>query len=381
MKARQPEQALVADLEHQGHPELARVRTSLAVGGYHLGHLDISQASELAGLSSEGFERMLADPHGATLARERPLVSVVVPVLDEQDNLGDLHAQLAEVLATVGTHEIIFVDDGSTDRSADIVLGLRAVDPCVKLVRLSRNFGHQAALSAGLDHAKGRAVIFMDADLQDPPRLITALVTQWKAGHEVVYAIRQRRKEGMVKRAGYFVFYRLFQRLAEMEIPLDAGDYCLIDQRVADVIRALPEHHRFLRGLRSWAGFRQVGVAYDRPARHSGKSKYSMGRLVRLAVDGLLAFSSVPLRLASYLGFFTAAAGIAYIAFAVLARFFVGHVPAGWTSIIAVVLTVGGAQLMLTGLLGEYLARVYDETKSRPLYIVAETHGAGSADT
>jgi len=350
MKARQPEQALVAELERRGHPELARVRTSLAVGGYRLGHLDLSEASELAGVSSQGFERLMAEPDGATGADagagERPLLSIVVPVLDEQDNLGALHAQLAEVLATVGTHEIIFVDDGSTDRSARLVLELRTNDPSVKLVRLSRNFGHQAALSAGLDHARGRAVIFMDADLQDPPQLIAALVAQWEAGHEVVYAIRQRRKEGAFKRSAYFVFYRLFHRLAEMEIPLDAGDYCLIDQRVADVIRALPEHHRFLRGLRSWAGFRQVGVTYDRPARHSGEPKYNLRRLVKLAVDGLLAFSSVPLRLASYLGFFT-----------------------------AVVLTVGGAQLMLTGLLGEYLARVYDETKGRPLYVVDETHG------
>jgi dolichol-phosphate mannosyltransferase len=381
MKARQPEQTLVTQLERAGHPELARVRTSLAVGAYRLGHLDLAQASEIAGVSSEGFERLVTQAAAVTVASERPMLTVVVPVLDEQDNLAALHAQLTDVLATVGTYEIVFVDDGSTDRSAEIVLELRAGDPRVRLVRLSRNFGHQAALSAGLDHAEGRAVIFMDADLQDPPGLITALVAQWEAGHEVVYAIRQRRKEGVFKRAGYFAFYRLFHRLAEMEIPLDAGDFCLIDRRVADVIRALPEHHRFLRGLRSWAGFRQVGVAYDRPARNAGAPKYTMRRLVKLAVDGLLAFSSVPLRLASYLGFFTALAGIAYIAFAVLARFFVGHIPAGWTSIIAVVLTVGGAQLMLTGLLGEYLARVYDETKGRPLYVVDETHGPGPGGT
>jgi len=308
----------------------------------------------------------------------QPLLSVVVAVLNEQESLAALHRQLGEVLAAIGPHEVIFVDDGSTDRSAETILELRAGDASVKLLRLSRNFGHQAALSAGLDRARGQAVVFMDADLQDPPQLLPALVERWRAGYQVVYAVRRRRQGGVVKRTCYFLFYRLYHRLAEMEIPLDAGDYCLIDRRVADVIRSLPEHHRFLRGLRSWAGFRQVGVPFDRPARHAGRAKYTTRRLVRLAVDGLLAFSSVPLRLASYVGFFTAAAGVAYTLFAVFARLFVGHLPAGWASTVAIVLTVGGAQLMLTGLLGEYLARVYDETKGRPLYVVDEAYGLGA---
>lgn len=368
----------MAALERSAHPQIARLRETLAVGGFQLGRLDASEASDLAGMSGEDFASMVLSATRRPASADRPLLSVVVPVLNEQESIPVLYQRLSAVLATLGSHEILFVDDGSVDRSAAIVLGLRAGDPSVKLLRLSRNFGHQAALSAGLEHARGRAVVFMDADLQDPPELLPELVDKWRAGNEVVYAVRRRRKEGVTKRSAYFVFYRLFRRLAEMDIPLDAGDYGLIDERVADVIRALPERHRFLRGLRGWAGFRQVGVPYERPERQAGEVKFTVRRLVRLALDGLLAFSSVPLRLASYLGFFTAAAGVVYIVFAVVARLVVGHVPAGWTSIIAIVLTVGGAQLMLTGLVGEYLARVYDETKGRPLYVVDEAHGLRS---
>ncbi len=374
-----PEQRLVAELERSGHPELASLRASLAVGGYLTGRLDLGRASRLSGMGDDHFERLVSPEHGAAQSGspdgERPLLSVVVPVLDEQENLVPLYEELSEVLGRIGSYEVLFVDDGSRDASPEIVLGLRRRDPSVKLLRLSRNFGRQAALSAGLDHAQGQAVVFMDADLQDPPALVADLVERWRAGNEVVYVAWTRRHESRLKRGGYFVFYRLFRRLAQMEIPLDAGDYCLIDRRVADVVRALPENHRFLRGLRSWAGFRQVGITCERPARMAGRPKYTLRRLVQLALDGLLAFSSAPLRLASYLGFFTAAAGVVYVLYAVFARLFVGHVPAGWTSIIAIVLTVGGAQLLLTGLLGEYLARVYDETKSRPVYVLAEAHG------
>jgi dolichol-phosphate mannosyltransferase len=304
-----------------------------------------------------------------------PLLSVVIPVLDEEDNLPELHRALTEVLARLGTYEIVFVDDGSEDSSVEIIGELARHDSTVKLIRLSRNFGHQAALSAGLDHAAGHAVVLMDADLQDPPQLLTELVEQWRAGHEVVYAIRAKRQAPPLKRACYFLFYRLYQRLAEMEVPLDSGSFCLIDRRVAEVIRALPERNRFLPGLRSWVGFRQVGVAYERPDRLAGDVKYTTRRLVRLALDGLFSFSSFPLRLASYLGFFTAALGVAYTLFAVVARLFVGELPAGWTSTIAILLTVSGVQLIMTGVLGEYLARTYDETKGRPLYVVRDAHG------
>lgn len=377
---------------------MAELRATLAVGNYVLGRLDAPEAADMAGITTEAFRQLVTtngerpDPAG-TLVLDQPvqhqpvqhqpppvpLLSVVIPVLDEEAVLPALYRELAPVLAGLGPHEVIFVDDGSCDASADIILELRRHDPAVKLIRLSRNFGHQAALSAGLDHATGRGVVFMDADLQDPPQLLVELVRRWREGNDVVYAVRTQRKESAGKRLGYFLFYRLLRRMADVEVPRDAGDYCLIDRRVADAIRALPERNRFLRGLRSWVGFRQVGLAYERPARVAGEAKYTPGRLVKLAVDGLVAFSTVPLRLASYLGFLTAAAGVVYILAAVFARLFLGHVPAGWTSIIAIVLTIGGIQLIVTGVLGEYLARVYAETKGRPLYVIRESHGIASA--
>lgn len=361
------------------HLDLDQVRISLAVGSYVLGRLDITAASDLAGIAPEEFECLLEQPLDLDAAEanppEPPLLSIVIPVLNEEENLQVLYEELAVVLDRLGTREIIFVDDGSDDRSVELILGFRRHDPTVKLIRLSRNFGHQAAISAGLDHASGDAVVFMDADLQDPPQLLAELVDRWQDDHEVVYAIRRKRKEGWPKRMAYFVFYRLLRRLADIQVPADSGDYCLIDRRVADALRALPERNRFLRGLRSWVGFRQVGVPYERPSRFAGEVKYTTSRLIKLALDGLLAFSSVPLRIASYLGFITAGLGLIYILVAVFARLFAGRVPAGWTSIIAIVLTIGGIQLIVTGVLGEYLGRVYGEVKGRPLYLVREAHG------
>lgn len=356
--------------------------TSLAVGEYVLGRLSLAEAGELARLSPNQLAQLVADRSTelAGVVRDHgdddPFLSVVVPVLNEEENLPELYQALLEVLGPLGTYEILFIDDGSDDASSEIVLSLAGDDPSVKLVRLSRNFGHQAALSAGLDHARGRGVVFMDADLQDPPRLLVKLVERWQAGGEVVYAYRTKRQAPPLKRAGYFLFYRLFQRLAEMDVALDSGAFCLIDRQVADAVRALPERNRFLPGLRSWVGFRHVGVPYERPERLAGEAKYTTRKLVRLALDGLLSFSSFPLRLASYLGFFTSALGVLYTLFAVFARLFVGELPAGWTSTIAILLTVSGVQLIMTGVLGEYLARTYEEAKGRPLYVVREVHGA-----
>jgi dolichol-phosphate mannosyltransferase len=214
----------------------------------------------------------------------------------------------------------------------------------------------------------------MDADLQDPPELLPELVARWEAGYEVVYAIRRKRKEIFWKRAGYHAFYRIMRAVADVEMPLDAGDFCLMDRRVVDVVRQLPEKNRFMRGLRSWAGFSQIGVEYDRPVRHAGEAKFTFRKLVKTAVDGLLAFTSAPLRVAVYTGFLTAAAGVLFLAVALYHRLFVAHTAAGWTSLVAVVLILGGAQLIVTGVLGAYIARIYEETKQRPVYVVDAVH-------
>jgi len=302
-----------------------------------------------------------------------PQVSVVIPVFNEEENLEELQGRLTAALeAAAVTYEIVYVDDGSKDASVALVHAFHDHDPRVRLVRLSRNFGHQAALNAGLDHATGDAVILMDADLQDPPELLDRFLDRWRDGAEVVYGVREHREGNVLKRIAYRTFYRLYRALADIDVPLDAGDFCLLDRQVADAIRALPERQRFLRGLRSWVGFEQVGVAYDRPERFAGEPKYRFSGLVRLALDGLLSFSVTPLRLSSLLGFLVAIAGVIYVAFALVARIFSGSVPEGWTSIVAIMLVLGGVQLIMIGIVGEYLARVYSESKERPSYVVRE---------
>ncbi len=302
-----------------------------------------------------------------------PQISVVIPVFNEEENLDELHGRLISVLdATGSTYEIVFVDDGSKDRSVAMIKAFHEADARVRLIRLSRNFGHQAALNAGLDNARGDAVVLMDADLQDPPELLTAFIERWRAGAEVVYGVREHREGSVLKRSAYHVFYRLYRALADIDVPLDAGDFCLLDRQVADAIRDLPERQRFLRGLRSWVGFEQEGVPFDRPERFAGEAKYTMSGLVKLAFDGLFSFSVIPLRLSSMLGFGVAIAGVVYVGFAVIARILSGSVPAGWTSIVAIILVLGGVQLIMIGIVGEYLARVYSEAKERPSYIIRD---------
>jgi polyisoprenyl-phosphate glycosyltransferase len=344
---------------------------SLAAGAVVRGRLTPEQAAQASPFTATELRELLSG--AGTEPPGEVLLSVVVPALNEEENLDQLWSRLRPVLDAVGDGEIIIVDDGSTDATWSEIVRLGAADPRVRGVRLSRNFGHQAALTAGMAHARGQTVCFIDADLQDPPELIEQLLEQWRAGNKVVYAIRRTRKEGLAKRIAYRSFYRLYQRLANIDVPLDSGDFALLDRTVVDELLALPEHNRFLRGLRSWVGYQQVGVEYDRDARNAGAPKYTARRLFRLALDGLLSFSAVPLRAASYLGILVALAGGLYIAVAVASRLWFGGVPDGWTSIIAVVLTVGGIQLLVLGVLGEYLARVYDETKGRPNYLVAET--------
>jgi dolichol-phosphate mannosyltransferase len=310
----------------------------------------------------------------------RPFLSVVVPCFNEREMLQPLLARLLPVLARVSSAgaEILFVDDGSTDGSSEALDRLPASHPEVRVVHLSRNFGHQAALSAGLRFSTGRVVVLMDADLQDPPELIEAFVDAWRGGSQVVYAVRRRRTEGRLKRAAYKTFYRTLRHLAEVPIPLDAGDFCLMDRQVVDAMLAMPEGGRFIRGLRTWVGFRQTELPYDRPPRVAGRPKYDLRRLVRLALDGYIGFSAAPLRLASWLGILAAGAGFWVLVWATYTRLTGIPSPRGWPSTMAVILFLGGTQLVVLGIIGEYLARVYDEVRSRPTYIVSRLVGAGS---
>jgi polyisoprenyl-phosphate glycosyltransferase len=307
----------------------------------------------------------------------RPEVSVVFPVYNEQENVDVLFERVHPVLqaATNGSFEVIFVDDGSADRSEELLDALSERDQRYKVIHFSRNFGHQAALQAGLEATRGQAVVLMDADLQDPPELISRFIDKWREGYKVVYAIRKKRKEAPWKRLAYWVFYRSMRFIAEIDAPLDAGDFCLMDRRVVDTLVTLPERNRFLRGLRSWIGFKQIGVEYERDARNAGDPKYSLSKLIGLAVSGYVGFSSLPLRMAAWLGVSASLAGFAMTIWVILSRVFVPHVPQGWASLTAVVLFVGGVQLIMLGVIGEYLGRVYDEVRQRPLYVISSRVG------
>ncbi len=305
--------------------------------------------------------------------------SVVVPVYNEQEVLPEFHRELAKAMRSLAEpFEIIYVDDGSEDRSLDILRSLAAAEPAVRGVRLSRNFGHQVALSAGLDLAEGQAVITLDADLQDPPALIPELIARWREGAQVVLARRRRRRgEGLLKRVSSRLFYRLLRRLSGLPLPLDVGDYRLLDREVCRWLRCLPERHRYLRGLIGWAGFRQAEVSFDRQARRAGRSKYPPGRMLRLALDGLTSFSVAPLRAASGLGALVTAGGLAYLLYVLHRRLIAGATVEGWASIVSLLVIFNGVILMLLGVLGEYVGRIYEEVKARPLYVVRERFGAG----
>jgi len=303
--------------------------------------------------------------------KSSPEFSVVLPVYNEQENVPELYRRLTDVLEPLGDYEVIFVNDGSSDNSARLVCQLREQDSRVKLINLSRNFGHQAAVTAGIDHSRGKAVMLLDADLQDPPELLADMVAKWREGVDVVYGVRQKRKENILKRGSYFLFYRLLRVLANIDIPLDSGDFCLMDRVVVEQLKRMPEKNRFLRGLRSWIGYRQVAVPYERQARHAGAPKYTLRKLIKLALDGIFSFSSFPLRLASYLGFLMCFAGAVYLCYGVAVRLISGA-PQGWASTIGFIMLLGGTQLMLLGVLGEYVARIYEESKRRPCYVISE---------
>jgi dolichol-phosphate mannosyltransferase len=302
----------------------------------------------------------------------RPLLSVVIPIRDEAELLAALHARLRLALDQIAeNHEIIYINDGSRDESPNRLDALANAEPNVLVLHLSRNFGHQAAVSAGIDAASGRAVVVIDGDLQDPPEVIPSLVERWRGGFQVVHAVRRTRCEPFPLRVAYALFYRLYQLVAELDVPLDSGDFCLMDRAVVRALRALPERQRFVRGLRSFVGFKQTAVEYDRDARAAGRSKYSLGKLFALALDGLVSFSTLPLRLVTVLGAASATIALALTVW-VLADALGRHsAPAGWASTLVVVLFLGAVQLIGLGIIGEYVGRIFLEAKQRPTYIIA----------
>ena len=300
-----------------------------------------------------------------------PEISVVIPIYNEEENLPVLYQRLTAALKGMGrNYEIVFVDDGSRDLSFDCMNHLAKEDPMITIIELSRNFGHQVAISAGLDYARGKGVIVMDADLQDPPEFLPPLITKWKEGHDVVYATRKDRKEGWLKRMAYAAFYRLLHRTANIDIPLDAGDFCIMDRRVVDLLMAMPERNRFVRGIRSWVGLDQVGLAYERQARYAGCSRYTFIRLVYLALDGLISFSYLPLRVIAILGIFISLFSILMAIFYAVKKLLVGLNPPGFATLTVAIFFFAGIQLITIGVIGEYVGRIFEEVKQRPLYIV-----------
>jgi glycosyltransferase involved in cell wall biosynthesis len=300
--------------------------------------------------------------------------SIVAPIYNEFDNIPELYRRVTEVMdSTAEPWEFIMVDDGCTDGSTDRIHELAAKDSKVRPVIFARNFGHQIAVTAGMDYSRGDAVVIIDADLQDPPEVILDLAKKWKEGYEVVYAIRAEREgESWFKLATASLFYRIIYRITDVKIPLDTGDFRLIDRKVVDVMSKMREKHRFLRGMSSWIGFKQIGVEYKRSARLTGVTKYPLKKMLKFATDGITGFSYFPLQIATYLGFFAAIISVIAIPLVALLRLTGYHFFEGQTTTLISVLFLGGVQLISLGILGEYIGRIYDEVKGRPLYIVRE---------
>ncbi len=317
---------------------------------------------------------MSDDPSRPAAPRSAPRISVAVPLYNEEAVLPELLRRLGAVLdgCPGGPHEMVFVDDGSADRTFALLREAAARDPRIVALRFSRNFGHQAAFTAALEHTSGDVVLVMDGDLQDPPEMIPRFLEAWSRGHDVVYARRVRRKEGPLLRACYFVFYRLMRSVSNTPMPLDSGDFALLSRRVVDTLNGLRERHRYIRGLRAWVGFSQTGIEVERDARFAGESKYTWAKLIRLALDGIFSFTVVPLRAMTLLGIATIVLSLGYTAWSLYERLFLETSPAGFTTLINAMIFFAGVQLLFLGILGEYVGRIYEELKSRPHYLVAE---------
>jgi polyisoprenyl-phosphate glycosyltransferase len=300
--------------------------------------------------------------------------SIIAPIYNELDNLPELHKRVRDVMSALdGNWELILVDDGSTDGSTERIRELAAQDEHVRPVIFARNFGHQVAITAGWDYARGEAVVIIDADLQDPPEVIPGMIEKWKEGYEVVYAVRAEREgETWFKKTTAAAFYRIIYRITDVKIPVDTGDFRLMDRKVVNVLKVMRERHRFPRGMSAWVGFRQVGVPYKRAARHAGVTKYPFKKMLKLALNAITGFSYFPLQMATYVGFFAAALSILAIPVVIIMRL-AGHSAfLGQATTLIAVLFLGGVQLISLGVLGEYIGRIYDEAKGRPLYIVRE---------
>lgn len=302
--------------------------------------------------------------------------SIVIPVYNEEAVIQETYRRLKNVMEQTGeAYELLFVNDGSRDATADMLRACTLYDRTVKLIDFSRNFGHQIAITAGMDYAVGDAVVVIDADLQDPPELILDMIAKWKEGFEVVYAKRTQRKgETFFKKQTAHLFYRVLRASTEIAIPVDTGDFRLLDRRVCDELKRLPENNRFVRGLVSWVGFRQTAIEYEREERLAGESKYPLKKMLKLCIDGITSFSYKPLKLAGYSGALLSVAGFIYMLVVLYLKLFTDQAVAGWTSLMIIQLIFSGVVLIILGIVGEYIGRIYDETKGRPLYIVRECY-------
>lgn len=315
----------------------------------------------------------------STPRKKTPMYSIILPVFNEEATLDELYSRLAKVLTMLdGPAEVVMVDDGSRDRSYEKMRAIHEKDPRFRIVHFSRNFGHQIAISAGMDYSQGQAVIIIDSDLQDPPELIPRLVERWREGYEIVYALRKERKQdSWLKRTTAAMFYRLLQRITEIEIPVDVGDFRLVDRKAVDAFKQLPERNRYVRGMFSWVGFRQTAVSFRREARHAGETKYSTKKMLRLALDGIFGFSKFPMRFALKLGLVTSALSLSCGAGLFLSKVAMGAPVLPWYILATLVTFLAGTQLLFLGIMGEYVHRALDEVRDRPLYVVAASHGFG----
>ena len=313
---------------------------------------------------------------------KHPVISVIVPIFNEEEVIPELYRRMVAVLRDIGQPwELVCVNDGSRDDSLSLLLSLREQDARVKIINFSRNFGHQIAITAGMDYATGEAIAIIDADLQDPPELISEMFEKWREGYAVVYAVRaHRRGESRFKLWTASAFYRLLRRITDVEIPVNTGDFRLIDRQVLLTMRRLREKHRFMRGLSSWVGFRQIGIEYQRVERFAGSTKYPLSKMLRLTLDAITSFSYIPLRLSTYFGFFLAFASLLGIIVTTVLRLSGNNAFFGQASTLVAVLFLGGIQLIFLGIIGEYLARIYDDVKARPLYVVSKVYGFPDPD-